>query len=219
MCIRDSNCTTPDDQCRFGCVNNSGVEIDEMGAYDDVLRMMIVNPWGSTGFSHPQPEMSWTTRWLAPSQMAGEFSAVCYFFGRDLARALTPPRPLGLIETAVGGTPDQHWSSPDAIQQCKGSHSWNWPSNFSDSVLWNGFVVPLLRTSITGVIWYQGEGNAGADGRQYNCSFQAMIRDWRAKFHEHTDGATAMDFPVGRVQLNSNGKAAGNDNPHHNISG
>ena len=28
-----------------------------------------------------------------------------------------------------------------------------------------------------------------------------MIEDWRAKWHAHTDGATASDFPFGWVNL------------------
>ena len=93
-----------------------------------------------------------------------------------LHKALKPPRPVGLIETNVGGTPDQRWSSPDALAQCKNlGKPWEWPANFTDSVLWNGMVVPLLRTTIKGAVWMQGEANSRADGRQYNCSFPAMI--------------------------------------------
>jgi hypothetical protein len=51
----------------------------------------------------------------------------------------------------------------------------------------------------------QGEANANEDGRQYNCSFPALIQDWRAKFHKYTDGAAAADFPFGWAQLNSVG--------------
>lgn len=53
----------------------------------------------------------------------------------------------------------------------------------------------------------QGEANARADGRQYNCSFQAMIKDWRAKWSQGTNGLTDPDFPFGWAQLNSDGSA------------
>ena len=75
------------------------------------------------------------------------------------------------------------------------------------SVLWNGKVVPLLRNVVRGAIWMQGEANAGGDGRQYNCSFQAMIEDWRAKWVEGTGGVNDPAFPFGWAQLNSNGDA------------
>jgi sialate O-acetylesterase len=41
------------------------------------------------------------------------FSAVGYFFGRDLRRALRVP--VGLIESDWGGTPAQAWTRPDVI--------------------------------------------------------------------------------------------------------
>jgi sialate O-acetylesterase len=41
------------------------------------------------------------------------------------------------------------------------------------------------------------EANSRADGRQYNCSFPAMIEDWRAKWSAGTEGATMKDFPFG----------------------
>ena len=83
-----------------------------------------------------------------------------------------------------------------------------------DSSLWNAFIVPLLRTVVTGAVWYQGEANAGADGRTYNCSFPALIKDWRAKWHTYTDGATDMAFPFGWAQLNSDNNLTAYNNPN-----
>ena len=53
--------------------------------------------------------------------MGGIFSATCWFYGRDIYEKLgegKDKRPLGLIGTYVGGTPDEHWSSPDALKEC-----------------------------------------------------------------------------------------------------
>ena len=98
---------------------------------------------------------------------------MCWFFGRDVFDALgknqTSKVPVGLIESNVGGTPGQHWSSPDAFGACKGAEPGTrgiFPTSLTDSVLWNGMVVPLLRTVHSGAVWMQGENNAGADGRQ-----------------------------------------------------
>eukprot|EP00035_Acanthoeca_spectabilis_P040094 m.67335 g.67335 ORF g.67335 m.67335 type:complete len:551 (-) comp9859_c0_seq1:1737-3389(-) len=197
------NCTTKDAQCGYGCVNNSGVEIAAMAEYPHMR--LYMNTYG--GSKVPLAESS-NTGWLLPEDMGGKFSAMCWFFGRDLYSKLSPQVPVGLIETNVGGTPDQHWSSQDALDRCTQAATgqpWGWPPNYNDSVLWNGKVVPLLRNVIKGAIWMQGEANAGADGRLYNCSFPAMIRDWRAKWTEGTGGATAAEFPFGWAQLNSDG--------------
>jgi len=206
------NCTVKDAQCAYGCANQSGTEIAAMAAYDKGMRLLIDEGF-SRGFKDPYPDMLGSTGWLAPSKMGGKFSATCWFYGRDIYTKLTPPRPIGLIGAYVGGTPDQHWSSPDAIDQCKGPSKWDWPSNFKDSALWNAFIVPLLRTVHSGAIWYQGEANAGTDGRQYNCSFPAMIKDWRAKWHNYTDGATSLEFPFGWAQLNSDNSLPAYTNP------
>ena len=44
------------------------------------------------------------------------FSAVCWLYGKYLYGHLK--KPLGLIDTAWGGTPVEAWSSPDALERC-----------------------------------------------------------------------------------------------------
>jgi sialate O-acetylesterase len=70
--------------------------------------------------------MGSTKGWLPPSGWGGSFSAMCWFFGRDLYDAMETKVPVGLVQTDVGGTPDQHWSSPDALEKCKGPDPWDW---------------------------------------------------------------------------------------------
>jgi len=61
-------------------------------------------------------------------------------------------------------------------------------------------VYPLLRNTIKGAIWYQGESNSGK-ATAYACQFPAMINDWRQKFHTASLGSTSVDFPFGFVQV------------------
>lgn len=44
----------------------------------------------------------------------GSFSAVAYYFGRDLQKALEVP--IGLIHTSWGGTPAEAWTSREALE-------------------------------------------------------------------------------------------------------
>ena len=82
------------------------------------------------------------------------FSAACWFFARDLSASLDPPRPVGVMNNAVGGTSDQLWSSPAALDSCKHLHEpWEWPANYMSSELWNSLVVPLSRHVIKGFVW------------------------------------------------------------------
>jgi sialate O-acetylesterase len=61
------------------------------------------------------------------------------------------------------------------------------------SGLFNGMIAPVIPYAIKGVIWYQGESNAGR-AEQYRTLFPAMIRDWRAAWGQG-------DFPFLFVQL------------------
>ena len=45
-----------------------------------------------------------------------------------------------------------------------------------------------------------GEANVGM-WQQYNCSFPAMISDWRSKFNVNSNGVTDAQFPFGFVQV------------------
>ena len=44
------------------------------------------------------------------------FSAVCWFYGRDMYDQYKVP--MGMVSSNWGGTPDEAWSSPDALEQC-----------------------------------------------------------------------------------------------------
>lgn len=59
--------------------------------------------------------------------------------------------------------------------------------------LFNGMIYPLHPFSFQGVIWYQGEANAGR-AHQYRKLFPALIKNWRELWNEG-------DFPFLYVQL------------------
>ena len=50
--------------------------------------------------------------------------------------------------------------------------------NWQPSSLYNGMIAPLLKVPLKGVIWYQGESNAGR-AYEYRKLFPALIQDWR----------------------------------------
>lgn len=49
------------------------------------------------------------------------------------------------------------------------------------ATLYNAMINPLVPYGLKGVIWYQGESNAGR-AYQYRSLFPAMIEDWRVRF-------------------------------------
>jgi len=113
-----------------------------------------------------------------------EFSATCWFFGRDLYDKVKIP--LGLLSDNWGGTPVQAWSSPDALKKCPQKSLVYGAGPNDPSNLWNAMIVPILPMTIKGATWYQGEANAGQPN-YYACSFPAMITDWRLKWGGDTD--------------------------------
>lgn len=67
------------------------------------------------------------------------------------------------------------------------------PNSFA-SLLYNGMIHPMVGMGIKGVIWYQGENNAG-EAFRYRKLFPNMIEDWRKQW--------GYDFPFLWVQLAS----------------
>jgi len=107
-------------------------------------------------------------------QSAYKFSAVAYFFGRELHKELKVP--VGLISSAVGGSFIEQWA----------------PSMRAG--LYNGMISPVVPFGIRGAIWYQGEANViQGDGMKYAAKQKALIAVWRK--------AWGRDFSFYYVQI------------------
>ena len=62
-----------------------------------------------------KPQANFTGSWQACTpETIGSFSGVGYFFGRELHKELDVP--IGLINSSVGGTPAESWTSHAALQ-------------------------------------------------------------------------------------------------------
>jgi len=129
------------------------------------------------------------------------FSAVGYFFGRSLYKHLNIP--IGLIDNAIGGTRAEAWTSIEALTakphfkfeagELKKAVDANNNITYIASSCYNAMCVPIIPFAAKGVIWYQGESNAGAAG-QYTELLNTMIKDWRTKWEN-------KDMPFLIVQL------------------
>jgi sialate O-acetylesterase len=106
----------------------------------------------------------------------------------------------------IYGTPDQlRLTTPGGVMPLAGP--WRWrigkvggfqlslSPNAYPTLLFNAMLHPLLPYGIKGVIWYQGESNAGR-AHQYRTAFPLMIKDWRQHWQQG-------DFPFLFVQLAS----------------
>lgn len=117
----------------------------------------------------------------SPQQVSG-FSAVGYFFGRELYSHLKTP--IGLISASWGGTNIETWMPAATISQDTAfSHSvkqvqirkW-WPS--LPGLAYNGMIHPIESFALAGVIWYQGESNK-FNAALYKRLLPTMIQTWR----------------------------------------
>jgi sialate O-acetylesterase len=87
------------------------------------------------------------------------------------------------------------------VEQVSGNTSTVGPNSYP-TLLFNAMVNPLIPYAFEGVIWYQGEANAGR-AYQYRKAFPLMITDWRKHWN-------AGNFPFYFVQLASFNAGNGN---------
>ncbi|MDR3133747.1 MAG: beta galactosidase jelly roll domain-containing protein [Prevotellaceae bacterium] len=50
-------------------------------------------------------------------------------------------------------------------------------------VLYDGMIAPLVKYSVKGILWYQGESNTGR-AKEYATLFSELVRDWRSKWNK-----------------------------------
>lgn len=96
------------------------------------------------------------------------------------------------------------WNTSVATSKTPALKHQPWLNQFGVSTLYNGMIVPLGPTQIRGIVWYQGESDAGTP-KEYARLLPALIEDWRAKF--------GADTPFYIVQLPSFGPATSKPGP------
>jgi sialate O-acetylesterase len=159
---------------------------------DDQLRIVEV---AKTASDTPQTSFSGAWARSAPSS-AASFSAVGWYFGKRLREELKVP--VGIIQSAWGGTPIQPWTSIEALDASptlkgladsarKRFAMPPGPTRKIDagipSALYNGMIHPLVPFALRGAIWYQGEANHGA-GLDYVTTKRALLSSWRTAFQQ-----------------------------------
>ncbi len=143
------------------------------------------------------PQEDCDAKWaVCDSSELKKFSAVAYFFGKQLNAVLNVP--VGLIEAAWGGTPAEVWTPGASVNgdsilfhtaQKQKPTAW-WP--YMPGYCYNAMIAPLQSYSVAGVIWYQGESNT-TDPSDYQRLFSTMIQSWRKGW--------SADLPFYYVQI------------------
>lgn len=124
-------------------------------------------------------------------ETAAPFSAVAFYFGRQLNEDLNVP--IGLISASKGGTDIEAWISSAAYRRAGRRRellridgidkSLDEEHSCFPSTLYNSMIAPWTGYPLRGFLWYQGENNAGAP-EDYLKLQQLLISDWRTQWND-----------------------------------
>ncbi|MCA1747743.1 MAG: sialate O-acetylesterase, partial [Bacteroidales bacterium] len=189
FCSGQSNMEMPVKGFNNQPINGSNEHI--LHSKNDQIRMFTVTREASM-----EPLDNVTGEWQkAAPATTGDFSAVAYFFGKQIHDVTGMP--VGLIHSSWGGSKAEAWMDPEALsafpeislpEQMPESRP-----NHTPTLLYNAMVHPLIGYTMKGAIWYQGESNR-EQPKQYESLFPALIQSWR----EHWEQG---DFPFYFVQI------------------
>jgi sialate O-acetylesterase len=203
LCSGQSNMEWP-----ISATSNADLEIP--AAHHPSIRLVRVKGPGSQ-----TPVEDFEGHWdvCSPDTVKG-FSAVGYFFGRELMKHIDVP--IGLVDNSWGGSSCEAWIRRDKLEgnPLYEAQLANWDKlaaefdeekakkenkpnllvgNHRPANLYHARLGPILGYAIRGAIWYQGESNAGR-AYQYREMFPLMIETWREDWGQG-------DFPFYWVQL------------------
>jgi sialate O-acetylesterase len=111
-----SGATTP-----LSYVFNGSASAAEADLFGPHVRIFAVGEQATQGLLPPQFQLGYAPRqpWArANASNAAAFSGVCWMAAKEIARALGPLHPVGLVESAWSGTCIQAWLPADALASC-----------------------------------------------------------------------------------------------------
>jgi sialate O-acetylesterase len=172
--------------------NTAQIKEEMPNSKNDNIRLFHI-PRATSQYPQENVQAKWDV--CGPESLNG-FSAVGYFFGKKLQQQLNVP--IGLIETAWGGTPAEVWTPSDIIfgdpvmkEAASQLKETPW-GPYVPGYIYNAMVSPITNYGIGGTIWYQGEANTGI-GSTYEWTLSNMIGAWRKAFDKN--------FPFYYVQI------------------
>lgn len=167
------------------CGNWGMKDIDKVlpQAHNENIRFFYI-PKRTAPFPQQQVEGHWV---VCDSNSLKSFSAVGYFFGRNLQKALQVP--IGLIEASWGGTSAEVWTPGWVVEQdpllsnAAKKIAGNGQCPHLPGYAFNAMIASIIPYPIKGVIWYQGENNT-VNPESYNRLFTHMIDAWRGYWNK-----------------------------------
>nr|WP_288834723.1 sialate O-acetylesterase [uncultured Flavobacterium sp.] len=123
----------------------------------------------------------------AEGEALSKFSAIGYFFAKNLHRKLNVP--IGIICSAVNGTQIEPWTAASAYQKntlFKDKIENSIINGVEAGSLYENMIKPLAPFAIKGFLWYQGESNVMTNDTLYADKMKTLIDSWRQRW-ENTE--------------------------------
>ena len=185
-----------------------GMERGDIAAFQadyPLIRLMAVPGETSDKPQDDIPGVAWKI--CTPATAAG-FSAVAYYFARDVHEALKVP--IGMMVSARGGTYPESWQTRQSLESLNSPFVTNllaqsekrvadWIANPKGqdprhgepglglpAGCYNHMIHPIEKFAIKGALFYQGENSAVNHSmtRGYPQTYPAVIRNWRQLFSD-----------------------------------
>ena len=172
-----------------------------------LIRLMTV-PAETSGT--PADDIPGATWQICTPSTVGAFSAVGYYFARDVQAATGVP--VGMVVAARGGTYPESWQTRASLESLNsavvnellanydqqaaawvaggqtgtnpytGIKGLEWPAG-----CYNFMIHPIEKLTLRGALFYQGENSAVTGGnrtRGYPTTYPAVVRNWRTLFND-----------------------------------
>lgn len=179
LCSGQSNMDMPMNGLRQSKVLNADVFLEK--AINNSIRLFN-NPRAASTDPNFETGGKWTKSNRTSAQ---QFSAIGFIFAQQLYEKLNVP--IGIIETAWGGTRIESWLPKDYLLKYKDVKI---PKKLPEiqnkqkkpSFLYNAMIHSFQDFKIKGVLWYQGESNRTKPKPYYNL-MSDLIQSWRTQWN------------------------------------
>lgn len=135
-------------------------------------------------------ESSWRDLATAPNKL--EVSAMAFFFARYVSRTLNGSVPVGIVQTASGGSPLCELIMPELALPL--GYNPAQERAIPVSGIYNALMAPIQKMTIKGMLYYQGESEQWGNVR-YPYQLKWYVEELRRRFEN--------DFPFYFVQISS----------------
>jgi sialate O-acetylesterase len=197
--------------CTFsGCALKD--EAKEIAAANHpLIRSINIDRKGSAAPTYAMTTGKWM---VATPQTVGDFSAVGYFFARELQKSL-PGVAVGIVHASYGASCIECWMSRESLAALPSfaplltqyERAPNHADQHEPYNCYNGQIFPVKPYAVRGVIWYQGESiKRDPDNMALYRDLQVeLVRSWRREWGQDMTfivaqlaGHNTSSFPVRR---------------------